>query len=143
MNEERLIPLLLRTTHYIRRKHTEVLGPFGLTFQQFNVLRILLGAERLKEDSLPIMEISRRMVEPGVGITRLTSKLESLGYLTLFTDADDSRVRRCELTNKGRNLLEEVEMPVRVAVEQALSGIDRRVEQELTHALQLMLRNLT
>ncbi|MEM1272108.1 MAG: MarR family transcriptional regulator, partial [Bacteroidota bacterium] len=51
---------LLRTAVVVRRRTETAVQRVGLTLQQFNVLRILRGADA----PLPTMEVADRMVEP-------------------------------------------------------------------------------
>ena len=73
---------LLRTVDVVRRFLARVVEPQGITLQQFNVLRILRGAERGSPPiGLPTLEIAERMVEHAPGITRLLDRLEAKGLV--------------------------------------------------------------
>ncbi|MGB5400672.1 MAG: MarR family transcriptional regulator, partial [Thermoanaerobaculia bacterium] len=67
---------VLKAADRIRRHFTEILKPFGLTLQQFNVLRILRGAG---PQGLPTLEVGERMIEKTPGATRLLDRLEEKG----------------------------------------------------------------
>ena len=65
---------LLRTADLVRRLGTALVEPYGITLQQFNVLRILRGAGG---DGLPTLEVASRMIEQTPGVTRLLDRLEA------------------------------------------------------------------
>ncbi len=70
---------LLKTVDVLRLHISRVLEPFGVTDQQYNVLRILRGAG---QDGLPTLEIAERMIERAPGITRLIDRLETKGLVS-------------------------------------------------------------
>lgn len=68
---------ILRTADRLRRHGAALLEGHGLTLQQYNVLRILRGAQ----GPLPTLEIAARMLEQAPGITRLLDRLEQKGLV--------------------------------------------------------------
>lgn len=118
-NQEAVIAIV-RTADVLKRRFRMV-ESFGVTGQQYNVLRILRGA---RPEPLPTMEIARRMIENTPGITGLLDRLEEKGFVTRVRDADDRRCSRCSITQKGLDLLAEMDAPVSKAEEEALSVLD-------------------
>ncbi len=82
---------------------------YGVTHQQFNVLRILRGAGH---EGLPSLEVANRMVQRVPDITRILSRLEKAGMLTRERSDGDRRVVRVRMTKKAGNLLESMEIPL-------------------------------
>lgn len=105
---------LMQAADELRRYFTEFYEPYGITSQQYNVLRILRGAGR---DGLATMEIAQRMVEKTPGITRLIDRLEEKGLIERELDAHDRRQRRIVLRTSGLHLLETLDEPVKRATE--------------------------
>src|ERR1700682_6278341 len=64
---------LLRTADAVKRRRAQVIEPYGITPQQYNVLRILRGAG---PSGLPTLTIGERMIEQTPGTTRLVDRLE-------------------------------------------------------------------
>jgi DNA-binding MarR family transcriptional regulator len=118
-NQEAVIAIV-RTADVLKRRFRMV-ESFGVTGQQYNVLRILRGA---RPEPLPTMEIAKRMIEKTPGITGLVDRLEEKGLVTRVRDADDRRCSRCSITQKGLDLLAEMDAPVTKAEEEALSVLD-------------------
>jgi DNA-binding MarR family transcriptional regulator len=108
---------IVRTADVLKR-NWRVAEEYGITGQQYNVLRILRGAH---PEPLPTMEIANRMIENTPGITGLLDRLEEKGLVRRARDADDRRCSRCSITAKGLDLLKELDEPMNRAEEEALS----------------------
>jgi DNA-binding MarR family transcriptional regulator len=93
---------LVRTADVLRRALTGIVEPHGITLQQYNVLRILRGAN---EDGLPTLEIATRMIEHAPGVTRLLDRLQAKGLVRRQRSADDRREIRCWIEPAGLRLL--------------------------------------
>jgi DNA-binding MarR family transcriptional regulator len=119
-NQEAAIAIV-RTADLLKREFTAAVEPFGLTVQQYNVLRILRGA---LPERLPTMEIAERMIEKTPGITGLLDRLEEKQLVQRERDADDRRCSRCVITPKGLDLLGEMEETVTRADERVLSMLE-------------------
>ena len=101
---------ILRTASYLRRSNAEIFEQRGITFQQYNVVRILRGAG---PSGLPTLEIARRMIDETPGITRLLDRLEAKKLIRRERPANNRRQVICFATQKGLNLLEELDAPIR------------------------------
>jgi len=93
---------LLRTAEVIRWAAAASLGRHGLTYQQYNVLRILRGA---RPEPLATLEIASRMIESTPGITRLLDRLEAKGLVLRKRCEQDRRQVHCWITAAGLELL--------------------------------------
>ena len=111
---------LLRTGDLARRLVEATVGPFGLTGQQYNVLRILRGAG---EKGLPTLDIAERMIEQTPGITRLIDRLEAKQLVVRARCETDRRQVFCRITAEGLALLERCDAPIRAADESPLAGL--------------------
>jgi DNA-binding MarR family transcriptional regulator len=100
---------LLKTVDLLRRRGAEIMEPFGVTDQQYNVLRILRGAGR---DGLPTLDIAHRMIERTPGITRLIDRLEKKGLVVRRRCETDRRKVYCVLAPAGSRLLARMDAPV-------------------------------
>lgn len=118
---QRTVMELVRTADLVRRYFTELYAPHGLAPQQYNVLRILRGA---RPQPLATMEIAERMLEKTPGITRLLDRLEEKGLVERERHPEDRRVVLCSITDRGLELLEALEEPVREATEGVLRELD-------------------
>ena len=126
---------VLRTADLLRRRFAGLLEPFGISNQQYNVLRILRGAG---ERGLPTLEIADRMVEHSPGITRLIDRLVAHGWAHRSRCSEDRRVVYCLITARGIELLEEIDQPLRAAHDGVLANLTAGKRVELIALLDLL-----
>ena len=100
---------LLRTADALKRSLAQVVEPYGITPQQYNVLRILRGAG---PEGLPTLTIGERMIEHTPGVTRLVDRLERKDLVDRKPCAKDRRRVFCRITPKGLELLRVLDEPV-------------------------------
>lgn len=100
---------LLSTADKVRNSFETVCAPFDITSQQYNVLRILRGAE---PEGLPTLTIAERMIERTPGITRMVDRLEAKGLVAREVRPHDRRCVYCRITKKGLSLLKLLDEPV-------------------------------
>lgn len=123
---------ILRTADILKRRW-RVAEEYGVTGQQYNVLRILRGSH---PEALPTMEIASRMIENTPGITGLLDRLEEKGLVRRARDADDRRCSRCSITDKGLGLLRQMDTRVDRAEEEALAMLDGKDVDRLIEILE-------
>ncbi len=110
-----------RTADDLRRQVAGVLDAYGITNQQYNVLRILRGAG---EDGLPTLVIGERMVERTPGVTRLIDRMERKGWVTRRRCTSDRRRVWCTISSAGLDLLAELDAPVSAVDRTLLDVLD-------------------
>lgn len=95
---------ILYTANWISSRQNTFFKPYGLTPQQFNILRILKGANK----PLKVQTIKDRMIERSPNATRLMDKLCAKELIKREHCPDDRRVVYIEITEKGLDLLKEI-----------------------------------
>jgi len=93
---------IFRTSDVLRHAVERSLSPFGLSNEQYNVLRILRGAG---ESGLPTLEIADRMLSRSPNITRLIDRLIAKKLARRSRPKEDRRVVIVSLTPQGLELL--------------------------------------
>lgn len=116
---------LLRTASMLRRRFAAILEPYDLTPSQYNVLRILRGAD----EPLPTMQIRERLIEETPGVTRLVDHLAEKGLVQRERCLDDRRRVLCTITPAGLQLLDKLDTPVD-RFDEASMGVLNPPEQE-------------
>lgn len=111
---------LMRTTDLIKRSIAAVIEPYGITLQQYNVLRILRGGG---DAGVPTLEVAKRMIEQTPGITRLLDRLQAKGLVKRQRCPTDRRQHLCWITSQGSRLLDTLEAPMLGAGERSLQGL--------------------
>lgn len=123
---------LLRTADVVRRYIGRVLEPYGVTTQQFNVLRILRGAG---PEGLPTLAIGERMIEEAPGITRLLDRLEAKALVRRERCPGDRRQVLCYATPAALELLGRIDGAMNDADEQGLGMLSEEDKVELIRLL--------
>ena len=113
---------LLRAADKLKTLFETICAPFDITGQQYNVMRILRGAE---PDGLPTLTIAERMIERTPGITRMIDRLEAKGLVVREIRPADRRYVHCRITEKGLNLLELLDEPVEESNYAAFRGLSK------------------
>jgi DNA-binding MarR family transcriptional regulator len=89
-----------RAARGVARRYDEALKPLGLTSGQFSILSSLL-----RESSEPIGALAELLGQERTTLTRNLRPLEAAGWVETNLDANDARLRRLRLTDKGREVL--------------------------------------
>ncbi|HEY6290985.1 MAG TPA: MarR family transcriptional regulator [Terriglobia bacterium] len=101
---------LVRTADALTRSSEQLLRPHGLTFTQYNVLRILRGAG---EAGASCSQIGERMITTEPDVTRLLDRLERCRWIRRERGTIDRRRVTTRITPQGRKLLKRLDEPVR------------------------------
>ena len=108
--ENRIFIALLKTADAVGQEAEQLFKSHGLTGAQYNVLRILRGAE---PDGLPCRGIGDRMISHDPDMTRLLDRMEQRRLITRMRQTDDRRVIKTRITRDGLHLLKSLDLPVR------------------------------
>jgi DNA-binding MarR family transcriptional regulator len=120
-----------------RRRAAALLEPYGVTQQQYNVLRILRGA---RPDGLCTLTIADRMLERTPGITRLIDRLEGKRLVVRVRSAEDRRQVWCRITPDGLRLLARLDRPVAELDRDVVAGLSRADQERLGELLAVVHR---
>lgn len=93
------------TANWLNSLENEFFKPFGISPQQFNILRILKGAGK----AIKVQQIKDRMIERAPNATRLMDKLNAKKYIERIPCPEDRRVVHIAITNDGLSLLKEID----------------------------------
>jgi DNA-binding MarR family transcriptional regulator len=94
------------TFNWLYERHLKLLKPFGLTIQQFNLLRILRG-QYPKPATIKL--IKERMIDKMSDASRLVEKLRAKGFVERNVCNSDRRNVDVLITQKGLDLLGEID----------------------------------
>jgi MarR family transcriptional regulator, organic hydroperoxide resistance regulator len=107
--EDRVFVALLQAADALSQEAEQFLKSAGLTGTQYNVLRILRGAE---PQGLPCSAIADRMISHDPDMTRLLDRMEKRGLITRERQIDDRRVVKTRITPQALSLLRTLDQPV-------------------------------
>ena len=92
---------IIYTANWINSCQNEFFKDFGISPQQYNILRILNGAGV----ALKVQTIKDRMLERSPNATRLMDKLCAKDYIERLPSEQDRRVVKIAITKNGIDLL--------------------------------------
>jgi DNA-binding MarR family transcriptional regulator len=93
------------TANWLSSKETEFFKPYGISPQQYNILRILRGAK----DKIKVQIVKDRMIERAPNATRLMDKLCDKTLIERERCDHDRRVVYVKITNQGLELLSTID----------------------------------
>ncbi len=97
---------ILFSAAWVRTRIAESLKPFGVSAEQFNVLRIIRGQHG---NEILIKDITARMLERNSNTTRIIDRLEAKGLVQRGISSRDRRERPVSLTPSGSELLAKID----------------------------------
>jgi DNA-binding MarR family transcriptional regulator len=108
--EDRLFVAILKSADSLSQEAEQLIKSHDLTMAQYNVLRILRGAEPL---GMLCRGISERMISRDPDMTRLLDRMEKRGLITRERQKDDRRVIMTRITGDGLTFLKKLDQPIR------------------------------
>ncbi len=109
-SEDRAFIALQKAADKLALQAEQLLKSNGLTGAQYNVLRILRGAE---PQGLACSSIAERMISHDPDVTRLLDRMEKRRLITRHRQSDDRRVVKTRITSGGLELLKRLDPMVR------------------------------
>jgi DNA-binding MarR family transcriptional regulator len=95
---------IIYTANWITSCQNEFFKDFGISPQQYNILRILNGSG----EPLKVQTIKDRMLERSPNATRLMDKLCAKSYIERLPSEHDRRVVKIVITKEGKDLLKSI-----------------------------------
>jgi len=136
--DEKVLMAIIRVAEHFKRVHSSVFRNFGLSFPQYNVLRVL---DASKNGQNKISDVSRIMLVPGANITGLAKRLEKDGFILKKSDPKDDRVTLLEITPKGKKTLQNIEKEKDQWLELMMKNFSKEDKVELLDKVKLILKN--
>jgi DNA-binding MarR family transcriptional regulator len=119
----KLLVNILYTSNWLRLMHTKSLKPFGISPEQYNVLRILRGQQPNCASNQMIME---RMLDKSSNCSRIVDKLKEKKLVDRKENKNDRRQVDIAITEKGLAMLKEIEVNEFAGVEKFLKNISSK-----------------
>ena len=93
------------TSNWLVSKEIDFFKPYGISPQQFNILRILRGAK----EAIKVQLVKERMIERSPNATRLMDKLLEKKLINRYRCEQDRRVVYVEISKEGLVLLANID----------------------------------
>jgi DNA-binding MarR family transcriptional regulator len=136
--EEEAFLSLLRTAECLHRAFQRRIRGWGITSTQYNVLRILRGAQ---PRGLTCSAIGSRMITADPDITRLLARLKALKLIRQQCDSQDRRVVWTQISEVGLQLLREMDPVIQIVPGDLLKNLNGAEVVELIRLLELARRS--
>jgi DNA-binding MarR family transcriptional regulator len=131
--ETRAFVALLTAADRLSLEAEQFIKQHGLTGTQYNVLRILRGAE---PDGLPCKGIGDRMISHDPDMTRLLDRMEKRELITRARQSDDRRVVKTRITTAGLHILKKLDAPVLDLHKRQFRGVSASRLKDLAETLE-------
>ena len=93
------------TSNWLNSQENEFFKPYGISPQQYNILRILRGSKA----KMKVQIVKDRMIERAPNATRLMDKLCDKNLIERERCESDRRVVYVKITNQGLELLSNID----------------------------------
>jgi DNA-binding MarR family transcriptional regulator len=136
--EEEAFLNLVRSSDCLQRAFQRKTRGWGVTPTQYNVLRILRGAE---PDGLTCAAIGRRMIAADPDITRLLNRLKALKLVRQRRDRHDRRVVWTQISDAGLEMLNGMDPVVQRAPREMLGHMSPEELDTMSRLLEMARAN--
>ena len=136
--DEKVLMAVIRAAEHFKRVHSGVFRNFGLSFPQYNVLRVL---DASKKGQNKISDVSRIMLVPGANITGIAKRLEKDGFIKKKSIPEDDRVTLLEITPKGKKTLQKIEEEKNQRLELMMKNLAKKEKAALLDMVKRILKN--
>lgn len=138
--EEEAFLNLMRTSDCLHRAFQRKIRPWGITSTQYNVLRILRGAQ---PQGLTCSAIGDRMITADPDITRLLARMKTLKLIRQQRDKQDRRVVWTQISPTGLDLLSRMDAEITQIPRDLLGHLNPADLKELIRLLEESRKNCT
>ena len=109
-NKVKALINLKYTANWLCSKENDFFKPYGISPQQFNILRILRGAKK----AIKVQVIKDRMIERAPNATRLMDKLNDKKLIERIRCEHDRRVVYINISKQGLELLSTIDASLKL-----------------------------
>jgi DNA-binding MarR family transcriptional regulator len=103
--DERVMMAIVRLAERFKKNSSAIVKKRGLTFSQYNVLRVLDASENGQN---AMKNVNRIMLVSGANMTGIAKRLEKNGFIIRTSDPNDDRSKRLQITPEGIQVLKDI-----------------------------------
>ncbi len=125
---------IIFTSSWLENIITRKLKTFGITHQQYNVLRILNGSA---PRGLTVVDIKSRMLDRESNVSRLVDKLHERRLISRIVDDGDRRKVQVSITDTGKKMVQDI-ADLKLVDDSTMPGfhLDDQEVETLVHLLE-------
>ena len=128
--QEKALVNIMYTHGWIIERMRVFFKNYGITNKQYNILRILKGAD----EPLSTSQIRHRMLDKMSDTTRLIDRMITKGWVKKSVSEIDRRLVDIMITDEGLDLLDQIR-GIEVKAEEIFSNLSEEEIQKLSHLL--------
>ena len=128
--QEKALVNIMYTHGWIIERMRVFFKTYGITNKQYNILRILKGAD----EPLSTSQIRHRMLDKMSDTTRLIDRMITKGWVKKSVSEIDRRLVDIMITDEGLDLLDQIR-GIEVKAEEIFSNLSEEEIQKLSHLL--------
>ena len=128
---QKMLINILFTSGWLSSKHSGNLKPYGISSQQYNILRILRGQH---PQPATVNLLIDRMLDKNSNASRLVDRLQEKGFVNRCTSDSDKRSVNVQITEKGLDRLKQIDDQTLI-FEETLRTLSKDEARELNRLL--------
>lgn len=137
--DEKVLMAVVRAAENFKRTHSNIFRKHGLSFPQYNILRVL---ESSKNGRNKISAVGKIMLVPGANMTGLAKRLEKKGFIMRKRDANDERAILLSITQKGRDTLKLIEDKKNACIETILKDLCQKDKEDILKKMKTIIKSI-
>jgi DNA-binding MarR family transcriptional regulator len=134
--DEKIMMALVKAAELFKRKSAAIFKEHGLSFSQYNVLRVLESSD---EGQQAINQVGKAMLASAPNLSGIAKRLENGGFITRRGADGDERIKLLTITAKGRRVLGRIAAKQEDNVQLFMSACPPKKKQELFAVFRAML----
>lgn len=103
--DEKVMVALVKASELFKKDSDAIFKNYGLTFSQYNVLRVL---NKSTNGQNSVTNASKIMIVSSPNMTGIAKRLEKNGFIIRKNDPRDERITLMEITPKGKRAIENI-----------------------------------
>ena len=136
--DEKVLVALVKASEIYKKDCDAIYKNYGLTFSQYNVLRVLHNS---KDGQNSVTIASKIMLVSGPNMTGVAKRLEKNGFILRKHDPNDERITLLEITPKGRRVIQNIQAAHYENISNYLSGFSGERKEALLKDLKQLFNN--
>ncbi|MBW1806257.1 MAG: MarR family transcriptional regulator [Deltaproteobacteria bacterium] len=135
--DEKLMVTIVRMAEQFKKDSSLIFKNYGLTFPQYNVLRVLNDSENGQNT---ITSTGNVLLVTGANMTGIAKRLEKNGFLVRKGDPNDERITLLEIAPKGRQTLDNISQEKDENIERYFMDCTEDEKEKLLESIRKLLK---
>jgi DNA-binding MarR family transcriptional regulator len=135
--DERVMMAIVRVAERFKKNSSAVVKKWGLTFSQYNLLRVLDSSNNGQNT---MKNVNRIMLVSSANMTGIAKRLEKSGFIIRSSDPNDDRSKRLQITPEGKQVLRDIADRKERSLKKYLTKYSDEQKAELLEVLRKILK---